>query len=350
MPLSGGPSHTGPSNVSAQPAAPTPAPSSTSPSVPTSKAAIAALAQLQPSLSRPHPNGAANFPRLSATTEEILKRVSANGGAQPGWEAMREQVLQGMVTTQDIPTPPPMGSSRGKGRGAGASGVKMETPRRGSTVVAGSPPTSGRGRGGRGRGGGGRGGKRKRVKKDEDEDNGDPETTDVWPSGMQIPMKSVEVAKSPELTPTQDSAMSEEITSLPTKTKSGRKVHRPAQFDPATKTPTRRRGPYRRLAEATVCRVCQRGHSPARNMIVFCDGCNKAYHQYCHNPPIEDEVVKVEEKEWQCSDCTDIWRNELLGGLAKGESRPAVAGQFKPFEAVSLSKAFSVIIAKACAC
>ena len=88
------------------------------------------------------------------------------------------------------------------------------------------------------------------------------------------------------------------------KTKSGRKVQRPTHFDPATKTPTRRRGPYRRFHDSRICKICQRGHSPQSNMIVFCDGCNTPYHQLCHDPPIDDLLIAVPDAEWYCKECS----------------------------------------------
>lgn len=156
--------------------------------------ATSALAQQPPT--GLGPNGAPEFPQLSDATKEILKRVAANGAGNPGWEAAREQVLQRMVTTQNMATTPPTTTPRGRARGgansantnasasASTSAAKAETPSTnaaagastgtGPAANAASPPTSGRGRGGRGRGGGGRGGKRKRAKKeDDDEDDGD---------------------------------------------------------------------------------------------------------------------------------------------------------------------------------
>ncbi|KAI5813877.1 hypothetical protein BZA77DRAFT_111105 [Pyronema omphalodes] len=100
-----------------------------------------------------------------------------------------------------------------------------------------------------------------------------------------------------------DESMSEEFTMEGIKTKSGRKVHRPTHFNPAQKTPSRRRGPYRRNYDARICKLCQRGHSPQSNMIVFCDGCNTPYHQLCHDPPIDDLVIQVESAEWFCAGC-----------------------------------------------
>jgi hypothetical protein len=52
-----------------------------------------------------------------------------------------------------------------------------------------------------------------------------------------------------------------------------------------------------------VCKNCSRGHSPTSNAIVFCDGCNTPWHQFCHNPPIGQDIVMIAEKEWFCSDC-----------------------------------------------
>ncbi|KAG0635172.1 hypothetical protein HOY80DRAFT_893611, partial [Tuber brumale] len=101
-----------------------------------------------------------------------------------------------------------------------------------------------------------------------------------------------------------DGASSEEFTMEGVKTKSGRKVHRPAHFNPAQKQPSRRRGPYRRIHDARICKICQRGHSPQSNMIVFCDGCNTPYHQLCHDPPIDDLVIAVAEAEWFCASCS----------------------------------------------
>ncbi|TGZ84902.1 hypothetical protein EX30DRAFT_392307 [Ascodesmis nigricans] len=111
-----------------------------------------------------------------------------------------------------------------------------------------------------------------------------------------------------------DGSMSEEFTMEGTKTKSGRRVHRPTQFNPAAKTPSRRRGPYRRNYDARTCKVCQRGHSPQSNMIVFCDGCNTPYHQLCHNPIIDDDVVANESSEWFCALCAKTQNRPLTMG------------------------------------
>lgn len=54
---------------------------------------------------------------------------------------------------------------------------------------------------------------------------------------------------------------------------------------------------------AAKCKTCHRETDPSNNRIVFCDACSTAYHQYCHNPPIDNEVVTVLEKEWLCGPC-----------------------------------------------
>lgn len=115
-----------------------------------------------------------------------------------------------------------------------------------------------------------------------------------------------------------DSDVSVSYSPLPTTTKSGRNVSKPVQFVPAIPSPTagtkRKRG-NRKPSESSVCKVCQRGHSPPSNMIVFCDGCNTPYHQYCHDPPIENNVVQVAEKEWHCAICQRS-KNQAMTGLA----------------------------------
>ncbi|PGH04068.1 hypothetical protein GX51_03738 [Blastomyces parvus] len=113
---------------------------------------------------------------------------------------------------------------------------------------------------------------------------------------------------------------SDEAASVTTQTKSGRQIHRPTVFYPALATtgsgsPTgpdassssqarKRRRVYRKGREVNiVCKRCERGHSPAANVIVFCDDCNRPWHQFCHDPPIEKEVITVKELEWFCIEC-----------------------------------------------
>lgn len=64
---------------------------------------------------------------------------------------------------------------------------------------------------------------------------------------------------------------------------------------------------------AAKCKTCQRDTDPSQNRIVFCDSCSTAYHQYCHSPPISNEVVTVLEKEWLCGPCARSKENVVQG-------------------------------------
>ncbi|KAA8644786.1 phf1/phf2 family PHD finger domain-containing protein [Aspergillus tanneri] len=116
------------------------------------------------------------------------------------------------------------------------------------------------------------------------------------------------------------------ITPTATQTKSGRQVNRPSLYVPAPASPVTVKARSDSLDAASLaaarkrqrvnshkakdkyinCIHCQRGHSPTSNAIVFCDGCNQAWHQRCHDPPINAEVVSVKEKEWLCRGCKPV--------------------------------------------
>lgn len=121
-----------------------------------------------------------------------------------------------------------------------------------------------------------------------------------------------------------------DITPTATQTKSGRQVNRPSLYVPPAPSPgssmksnhntsfanspdnstpaaRKRKRIIRKGKEFNVnCVHCQRGHSPLNNAIVFCDWCNKAWHQLCHDPCIDDEVTQVKEKEWLCKQCKPV--------------------------------------------
>ena len=188
-------------------------------------------------------NDATALPRLSATTEQILRRINANGGAQPALQAAREQVLQQMVTTQNVsapkqPPPPRRGSGRGRGRGGGSSGTKVEKPRRESAATAGSPTNPGRGRGsGRARGGG-RGGRRRRVKKEEVEYDDEDETSDVRYPLLVVAVRSPRVRFA-------DRSSARSIRHRPRRSRPSRQ--RPSRAGPSTGLPSMTRLRRRRL-------------------------------------------------------------------------------------------------------
>jgi hypothetical protein len=145
-----------------------PANLSTSTTQPNSKAPVPPAPWASQTTTFPASNNESpSFPQFSAATAEILKRLHANQGnatGTPAFEAKRAEVLQNYVTSDKLPTPPPVANAGRRGRGGRVgtpSGLKGDTggPSMGNT------PASGRGSGrGRGRGrGGGRGSKRKRA-------------------------------------------------------------------------------------------------------------------------------------------------------------------------------------------
>ncbi|TID24951.1 hypothetical protein E2P81_ATG04056 [Venturia nashicola] len=244
---------------------------------------------------------------FSAQTAAILARAKqniANHTGSASYEAAREQLMKGMVTSDQLPVPAssntPKRGRGGRGRGGRPGGAaRSPTAGDGSTPGSTSTPASERGRGkvgrprGRGRGGG-RGGKRKRSESLELSDvHSTPEPETDFKSNQGDDDDDV-------------SDVSESYTPLPAKTKSGRAVNKPTQYVPVipeAKPEGKKRRPYRRNIEAAVCKMCNRGTSPSSNQIVFCDGCGTPYHQYCHDPPIETDVVEIPDKEWFCSTC-----------------------------------------------
>ena len=220
----------------------------------------------------------------TAQTDEQQKPIETNAesAANAGHEAAHEnmstsdQTAGSSLIENGIPTGEGLGGSPATVAGSAFPGVMLI-----DTAMAQSIPVTGRGRGrgrgggrprGRGRGGA-RGGKRRR---DEDDDGGASDSSD-------------------------------EITPIATMTKSGRSIQKPTSFVPPPPSPTtnKRRRHYtnRKNPESAVCKVCLRGTSPASNQVVFCDGCNAPYHQWCHKPPIPNSVTEEVEKEWFCAEC-----------------------------------------------
>ncbi|KAM5473485.1 hypothetical protein MauCBS54593_002280 [Microsporum audouinii] len=121
-----------------------------------------------------------------------------------------------------------------------------------------------------------------------------------------------------------DSDESSDAQLTTTQTKSGRQIHRPTMFTPEQNQPKsaspdasqqqqqpppprKRRRVYRKGKEANVvCLRCDRGHSPKCNAIVFCDECNAPWHQFCHDPPIGEDVISVKKMEWFCRECRPV--------------------------------------------
>jgi PHD-finger len=257
------------------------------------------------------PGSAQELPyNYSPATAQLLARISVQRARD--YDEARSHILNSIVTADRLPPlPPSQNGSRGPGRPKGST-TKYRAPL--GTAVAEVPPilkrppaTRGRGRP---RGSGRRGGKRKRADSEDDGGGGGISSSsgDEWIAGGDARGGA------------EDEDSEDGGVQLPLKTKSGRSVHRPSQFVPAvtvtspTLTGTGRRGRKRskRTVENAVCKACERGHSPLNNAIVFCDGCGAAYHQFCHEPPIERDVVEIPEKEWHCKECDNSGKGAIF--------------------------------------
>ncbi|EXJ56957.1 hypothetical protein A1O7_07301 [Cladophialophora yegresii CBS 114405] len=76
---------------------------------------------------------------------------------------------------------------------------------------------------------------------------------------------------------------------------------------PSSKThPKIKRRIYRGREQFALCEHCLRGYGPPGNVIVFCDACNKCWHQRCHEPQISKQTVADSKAEWYCSECDRI--------------------------------------------
>ncbi|KAF3037353.1 hypothetical protein E8E12_006087 [Didymella heteroderae] len=187
-----------------------------------------------------------SFPQFSASTAAILERLqqgkSGHASTSAAFEAKKAEIMQNYATSDKLPTPPPASTVSKRGRG-GKAGTPLKTE----------------------------------VEAAEEESDDDDDDSDA----------------------------SETYTPQPTRTKSGRNVTKPVAFVPVIPepTPTVKRRKSTKTMLAAKCKTCQRDTDPSQNRIVFCDSCSTAYHQYCHSPPISNEVVTVLEKEWLCGPC-----------------------------------------------
>lgn len=53
---------------------------------------------------------------------------------------------------------------------------------------------------------------------------------------------------------------------------------------------------------SSLCEVCRKDTSPKVNRIVFCDDCDKGWHQRCHDPRVPPRFLKLDQ--WFCASCT----------------------------------------------
>jgi PHD-finger len=197
----------------------------------------------------------------------------------------------------------------GKGLGRGRPGIKRG-PRKPKSLSTPTPseikPTNR---------------KRKRSSKDSDIDAG-PES--------RSPSNSV-------------SDSDDEIAPQATQTRSGRHTQRPPAFvlpeSPSNKKPRLseststnvgklpiKRKVYKGKEQSALCEHCLRGYGPLKNVIVFCDGCNKCWHQRCHDPMIPRKLVLDPNSEWFCHECTAVKQKATTPIRAqKAEVPPPVA-------------------------
>lgn len=96
----------------------------------------------------------------------------------------------------------------------------------------------------------------------------------------------------------------------------------PAKSSPSTPSTIRnhpkiKRRVYRGKEQSALCEHCLRGHGPLGNVIVFCDACNKCWHQRCHQPQITKETVADTKAEWFCVDCARILNKGKKGNKAE---------------------------------
>ncbi|MCJ1376615.1 hypothetical protein MMC20_007858 [Loxospora ochrophaea] len=253
---------------------------------------------------------------FSPSTSAVLARVASAANdinpdsisrSSPGWEAARSSVLAKITTVSDIGPIDTMPTSRGRGgrRGRGLrKGGSDGSPRAEGTIRVeslgssqGTDERRGKSRRGGRRPGSGR--KRKRGLENTEEEIKEEES-----SGS-------------------------ERFRAPGWSRSGRKIIAVKENGPKVGEGSesvgkkgRGGGRWKRQAgEKAVCKNCGRGHSPKSNVIVFCDGCNTPWHQYCHDPRINEETVRVEEVEWLCGDCI-VMREEKkhVEGKVGGEA------------------------------
>jgi hypothetical protein len=164
---------------------------------------------------------------------------------------------------------------------------------------------------------------------------------------------------------TSSRASSEEFIPENTQTRSGRQALKPSTFVPSsTSTPVAKRprlssaGPsnprpavlakikrktYRGREHAALCEHCLRGYGPLGNVIVFCDACNKCWHQRCHEPQVSEAVIKDTKAEWYCSDCEKIINGPKKGAKkATPKSKPSLSLSLAPAPPLALVGASSL--------
>ncbi|KAK6356673.1 hypothetical protein TWF718_001013 [Orbilia javanica] len=58
------------------------------------------------------------------------------------------------------------------------------------------------------------------------------------------------------------------------------------------------------------CVKCHKASDSKGDKIVFCDGCERPYHQMCHRPKIDQSYIEFLEKNWFCFECAELSEEE----------------------------------------
>jgi hypothetical protein len=78
-------------------------------------------------------------------------------------------------------------------------------------------------------------------------------------------------------------------------------------------------------------------------VIVFCDACNKCWHQRCHEPQVSESIIKDTKADWYCSDCERIINGSKKGGKkSTTKSKPSLSLSMAPVQNVPLVGASSL--------
>ncbi|KAI5862536.1 CoA-transferase family III domain-containing protein [Durotheca rogersii] len=299
------------------------------------------------------------IPQFSASTQMILKRINGQPGSlssalssaspfatgieRSTFEDAKRRLVMNMSTSLNmtIPSPRPA-SSYSAARSAATLPLPMNDafqlrtpaptkllPAAEGPAPAPKAPAPAQKENGRGP----RPAKRKRANGNERDNN------EVSSSLSDLSESEIDAAASAAAASAKDQA-------TPTMTKSGRQVQKPSQYNPSppsTQSSQSRRkhsgggsSSSKRMADQVLCKVCTRGLSPAGNRIVFCDSCNGCWHQLCHQPYIDDDVVEDESRVWFCSFCT-AKRERLLARKKGLDAHRGVSWAAKSADQVTLS-------------
>jgi len=210
------------------------------------------------------PLPAPTTPAASAVGPSLLQKPATAGPAKPSVSAIR-MISSGLTASGKVSLAKPQPAARKTPQESKSKKTKLPAP----------PKPTGAA-------------KRKRTKGKDDDGSSISSPSDI---DEPVPSPPKSAAPTPPLT----------------MTKSGRQVQKPETYNPATvDAHTKKRINYgKRTTEQALCKKCSRLHSPATNQMVFCDGCNDGWHQTCHDPWIDEAVVRDASKSWFCGACTE---------------------------------------------